>query len=136
MKSNTAMEVTKEDDDDDDCDAEEKEEEQEKEEEEGDDADEEIANRPIGIESLICKHRHQRSYVRMTHAVQQHPADNSYDVDKLEEEEDKKTNGAVVANDQRNAEAEIDEEEGSADSDVNEGDSAHNNEEDDESQVT
>ena len=57
-------------------------------------------------------------------------------MDKLEEEEDKKTNGAVVANDQRNAEAEIDEEEGSADSDVNEGDSAHNNEEDDESQVT
>ncbi|KAL0044108.1 hypothetical protein WJX82_010073 [Trebouxia sp. C0006] len=61
--------------------------------------------------------------------------DNSYDVDKLEEEEDKKTNGAVVGNDQRNAEAEVDEEEGSADSDVNEGDSAHNSEEDDESQA-
>ncbi len=52
------------------------------------------------------------------------------------EEEDNKTNGAVVANDQQNAEADVDEEEGSADSDVNEGGSAHNSEEDDESQVT
>ncbi len=52
------------------------------------------------------------------------------------EEEDNKTNGAVVANDQQNAEADVDEEEGSDDPDVNDGDSAHDNEEEDELQVT
>ena len=119
--------------DDDDFDAE-KEEEQEV-EEEGDDPDEEIAIRHIGNESLISKHCHQQRYAWMTYAVQLQPADNSYDVVKPEEE-DKTTNGAVVANDQQNAEAEVDEEEGSADCDVNEGGSAHNSEEDDESQVS
>ncbi len=54
--------------DDDDCEAEE--EEQEEEEQEGDDPDEEVANRHIGNESLICKHCHQQSYAWMTYAVQ------------------------------------------------------------------
>ena len=87
------------------------------------------------VMSLICEHCHQQSHAWMTHALQQHPADNSYDVVKPEEE-DNKTNGAVVANDQQNAEADVDEQEGSDDPDVNDGDSAHDNEEEDELQVT
>ncbi len=55
-------------------------------------------------------------------------------MDKLEEEDKETENhGTNVANDQQDAEAGVDEEEGSSDSDVNSNDSVLDGEEDDES---
>ena len=69
----------------------------------------------------------------MTHTSRWHSADNSYDVDKLEEQ-DKETgrHDTIVANDQQDAQADVDDEEVSSDSDDSDRPDL-NSEEDDES---
>lgn len=85
------------------------------------------------VTSLICEHCHQQSHAWMTHTSRWHSADNSYDVDKLEEQ-DKETgrHDTIVANDQQDAQADVDDEEVSSDSDDSDRPDL-NSEEDDES---